>query len=567
MFKKIISIALILALVFAGGFWTAKQLVTESEDVDTGPVYSTKPVIKEDISVGVNTSGQLNASDNGRIRVPDYDDWEHDIYDIQLKVEEYLAEEGDSVVKGQKLIRLSSTNLLEKIEKFEDELSNEQERLSSMFGIKKSEIDSINPYDGIIIKAPIAGKITNLSAEEGLELKSSLIAKIVDTNKLIIEFKVTKPEFEKIKEGQKVKLNYTGFEGYYDGEITSLNENPVPDEGEGYGTTYVYWGEIEADNPGLIQPGMEMLISTLNGDNFDTTFYNKGKVESYGDEKNVNNVMATEDNKAIVTEVYVKDNAVVEEGDPLIKLASASVLNTIERSIERIDMYKTSIEKAYEIKDNLFVTAPMDGIISKWDNVSGDDLWGSQSIGSVFNPNDMIVYAQVDDLDVINIKQDSKVVVTIDALPNEKFEGVVKRISQNRTENGIIKYSVEIRVSGSGKLREGMQANCFIDAGHSEDTLLIPIEAVYEDEGKPTVDVLKEDGTVEKVKIKDGLMNDMYVEVVEGLEEGQLVVTGSSSDILPSEHIKGDDTLMPTENKGDDENKGIDKNGDSNKSE
>ena len=325
------------------------------------------------------------------------------------------------------------------------------------------------------IKAPIAGKITNLSAEEGRELSSSLIAKIVDTNKLIIEFKVTKPEFEKIKEGKKVKLNYSGFEGQYDGEITSLNENAVPNEGEGYGTTYVYWGEIEADNPGLIQPGMEMSISTVNGDVLDTTFYYKGKVESYGDERNVNNVMAIEDSKAIVTEVYVKDNAIVEEGDPLIKLASASVLNTIEYYLEEIDRYKTNIEKANEIQNNLFVTAPMNGVISEWRNVAGEQLWDGRDIGSVFNPKDMIIYAQVDDLDIVYINQDSKVAVTIDALPGEKFEGVVKRISQDRNDNGIIKYSIQIKVSGSGALREGMQAKCFIDAVHSEDTLLIPI--------------------------------------------------------------------------------------------
>ena len=114
MFKKIISIALILALVFVGGYWTAKQLVPSSKDVDTGPVYATKSVIRGDINVGVNTSGQLNASDNGWIRMPQRDDG-YGFYDIQFQIEEYLVEEGDNVVEGQNLVRLSSSNILEKI--------------------------------------------------------------------------------------------------------------------------------------------------------------------------------------------------------------------------------------------------------------------------------------------------------------------------------------------------------------------------------------------------------------------------------------------------------------------
>ena len=58
----------------------------------------------------------------------------------------------------------------------------------------------------------------------------------------------------------------------------------------------------------------------------------------------------------------------------------------------------------------------------------------------------------------------------------------------------------------------------------------------------------------------------MYVEVLEGLKEGQAVVTGSTSDILPSEHIKGDDTIMP-DNTNNNNDKNSDNNNDSKKGE
>jgi hypothetical protein len=44
-------------------------------------------------------------------------------------------------------------------------------------------------------------------------------------------------------------------------------------------------------------------------------------------------------------------------------------------------------------------------------------------------------------------------------------------------------------------------------------------------------------------------MNDMYVEVLSGLEEGQLVVTGSTKDLMPSQSVPESDIILPGTNK------------------
>jgi len=91
----------------------------------------------------------------------------------------------------------------------------------------------------------------------------------------------------------------------------------------------------------------------------------------------------------------------------------------------------------------------------------------------------------------------------------------------------------------------GMNTNCFIDSGESLDTLLVPIEAVFEEDNKQKVEIITEDGTVEVVEIEVGLMNDLQVEVLNGLEEGQLVVTGSTKDLMPSQSVPENDTILP----------------------
>ena len=90
-----------------------------------------------------------------------------------------------------------------------------------------------------------------------------------------------------------------------------------------------------------------------------------------------------------------------------------------------------------------------------------------------------------------------------------------------------------------------MQAHAFIDAGRAENVLLVPLEAIFEEDNTPKVEILNPDGTTKVVPVKLGLMNHRVAEVKSGVEEGELVITGSSADVLPSQHIGSKDTLLP----------------------
>jgi HlyD family secretion protein len=167
----------------------------------------------------------------------------------------------------------------------------------------------------------------------------------------------------------------------------------------------------------------------------------------------------------------------------------------------------------------------------------------------MYNTDEMYIYTNVSDLDVLYIRQDAPVIITVDALPGETFDGKVVRLDQYTDyRDGKTVYNVQIRVEGREGLRPGMNTNCFVDSGESLDTLLVPIEAVFEENGRQKVEVLVGENEVEVVEIEVGLMNDMYVEVLSGLEEGQLVVTGSTSDLMPSQSVPGNDSFLPSTN-------------------
>jgi len=584
MAKKIISLLIVFALVFVGGYYTAIQLIPKSTETNAGPTYATKPVTRGDLKVGVNITGQLNANYGGSVSAPKLEGIEGS---IKFVVEEVFVRENDEVKKDAPIVRLSASNLSEIIEKNNDALEKKYNDLSDI----QKEIDSktaklgkkvnknitsyndVNPSDGIVISSPISGKVTGLKFKSGDSINDYLIATVVNDGVFKIPFMISTEEYTSFKDVKNVKLNYSGFEGFYDGKIVDLNSNPVNEtlkkvnvNGEEYSVqVYVHKGIIEAKNPGLIPVGSSVGIYLDNGASYPATQYS-ATVESYLDQANILTTEKSTDEKIVLaTEIFVKNNELVKAGQAIVRIAGTGVTQSIEDDItaikaeyeklktktDEIDTVKKSIANLMDFSSKLLVTATMDGIVA-WQKYNVGDTFEATAassqwdmeVVSLYNSSQMSIYTEVSDLDVNYVQMGAKVDITVDALPGKTFEGTVDRMYQQNRE-GKISYQVNISVVGGEGLKPGMNTNCFIDAGESLDTLLVPIEAVFEEDFKQKVEVLKEDGTVEAVEIEIGLMNDRFVEVLSGLEEGQQVVTGSSGDLMPSQTVDKSNSIIP----------------------
>lgn len=597
MYKKIISVVVVLAIVFSGGIFTAKLLAPDTSQVSTGPRYSTKPVEKGDIVQGVNITGQLNGNWGGSITAPKPEgvtDSNGASVSVTYTVEEVFVSPNQMIKKGDNLVRLSASNLgdilenlTESIQKKQEEIQKKNEEIEKMtvdlgkyLNKDITDINQVNPYEGIVFNAPIRGRLTELNVEEGEVIEKNTIATIVDDSKVKISFKVNSYEYSSIKEGQKVLMQYrrvlegggsqTAFDGFYGGVIKKLSANQVPSSD---GITYVHSGTIEADNPGLVQPGMIAAVYLDSSGFPGTGFSYNGTVDSFVNEKKVSlslsGVSWGEDSNVVATDVYVSENEFVEEGDLLARIAGSDVTKKIEEDVNAIktkyediskinedieDIYE-KIDKVSELTTKLMVTAPADGMVSYVNYKVGDTIQASDSsdqwslqLMDMYNTNEMYIYTKVSDLDVLYIRQDAPVDVTVDALPGEKFEGTVMSFDQYTDREGKTVYNVQIKVEGREGLRPGMNTNCFVNSGEAFGTLLVPIEAVFEENGIQKVEILNADNQPEVVEIEAGLMNDKYVEVLSGLEEGQLVVTGSTEDLMPSQSVPENDSLLPSTN-------------------
>jgi HlyD family secretion protein len=510
MYKKIISIAIVLGLVFFGGYLTAKWLIPKDTEASAGPRYSTKAVERGDIKQGVNLSGQLSGNWGGSITAPRPEgitDSNGMSVSVTYTVEEVFVEPNQMIKKGDNLVRLSAVNLGDILTELTDSIQKKQEdiqakisNLEKILNKDVTDISQVNAYDGIVFRAPIRGRITELSVEEGEKVENFNIATIVDDSMVKISFKVNTYEFESLKEGQKVLLQYRkttehgsqlAFDGFYPGTIKKLNKNKVPN-----GMTYVHTGTIEAENPGLVQPGMTVSIYTENNGIPVTALSYTGEVNSFVNEKKVtySYLHGGENSNVIATEVYVSTNEFVEEGDLLVRIAGSDVTQLIQNDIDEITNAYKEIENIYrridkisELTSKLMVTAPTDGMVAYVNYRVGDQITANEQsdqwslmLMDVYNTDEMYIYTNASDLDVLYIAQDAPVIVTVDALPGETFDGKVMSLdSYTDYRTGETVYNVQIRVEGREGLRPGMNTNCFVDSGESLDTLLIPMDFIH----------------------------------------------------------------------------------------
>ncbi len=121
-------------------------------------------------------------------------------------------------------------------------------------------------------------------------------------------------------------------------------------------------------------------------------------------------------------------------------------------------------------------------------------------------------------------------IITVDALPGQRFMGTVGRIaplpdSASMWMNPDLKvYNSDVYLEDESEaLRTGMSCKVNIVVAQYEDAVYVPVQAVIRVVGQPTVYIVKEDGTTEERSVEIGLDDNKMVVVDSGLEEGEVV--------------------------------------------
>jgi len=174
------------------------------------------------------------------------------------------------------------------------------------------------------------------------------------------------------------------------------------------------------------------------------------------------------------------------------------------------------------------IRAPIDGVVSERLVKIGNTIAVNTPMFRVTDLDPIVSYLHVPEKEFGKIEPDQPVFISIDALPGERFRGVVERISPVvDAGTGTFKVTVEVDEEDTA-LKPGMFGRLDIVYDSRPARLLVPRPAVVETESGPAVYVVH-DGVVERRDVETGIAWQNHLEIVSGVEESeQVVVVGQS---------------------------------------
>ena len=188
--------------------------------------------------------------------------------------------------------------------------------------------------------------------------------------------------------------------------------------------------------------------------------------------------------------------------------------------------FKVSKTSYDNLVENTILRSPVSGVITARNYDVGDMYSMSSPVYTVQQITPVKLLVAVSETDYTRISKGDKCVITADALPGESFKGSVVRIYPVIDPSSHT-FNVEVQVpNANARLRPGMYARVSLNMGDTE-SIVIPDAAIVKQQGsgQRTVFVLKDDDTAEVRLVTLGKFFDGQYEVLEGLSEGDRVVS------------------------------------------
>lgn len=235
-----------------------------------------------------------------------------------------------------------------------------------------------------------------------------------------------------------------------------------------------------------------------------------------------------------------------------------------DQAIMTVNQRKESVRKAETNLGYATITSPIDGIVLSKEVEEGQTVASSFNTPTLFtiaqDLTQMRVIAKVDEADIGEVREGQRVSFTVDAFPNDTFDGVVAQVRQEATtESNVVTYEVVITAPNDDlKLKPGLTANVTIFTLELNDVIYIPNKALrftpnpeLLNDGEEIVDCqaqskvwVKENNKYKAIAVSAGTTNGMLTEVTHGLSVGQKIITDIDGGIT-EEEPKPTNPFMP----------------------
>ena len=504
--KKLVAVLVVLVLLIALFAPKGKKKAVSAETQ-----YTTVSPENRDITNVYSASGTLSAANAYTVKP-------------LVKGEVLTAdfEVGDTVEKGDVLYTIDSSDVISGVEKAALNLNQAQ----------RSYDDAV---DAQYIRTDIGGTVASFKVRVGdIVTAGQEVAAIRDDTTLLLslEFPAADAANFTVGQGAEVLLDST-FEAI-GGTVQSVSGADTLSNGN----LLVRTVTIAVKNTGNLTAA-QAATATING----VSALSSARF-SYQREQTV-----TAQQNGIVSALCVKEGAQVSADTALIQLSGDNLTKQVQNASDSLRSAELSVEDTQKQVDDYTITAPISGTIISKDVKVGDTVGTSASsvetMCVIYDMSYLEMTLNVDELEILSIKEGQEATITADAIPNQTFRGVVTSVSKSgTTTGGTTTYPVTIRIDEMGDLLPGMNATAEIVTESAEDTLSVPNEAIVRGnyvlvtKDSPSAANADDSMTAPEgyvyVKVTTGVSDDDYIAVTSGLQAGDTVAYNSALNISGS---------------------------------
>jgi HlyD family secretion protein len=245
--------------------------------------------------------------------------------------------------------------------------------------------------------------------------------------------------------------------------------------------------------------------------------------------------------KGFIAEQEVEDARKEYENSKIQLQLAKKQLWVVLGGEENVDIENFNLD--LEGAENITLKSTINGMVTSINVEEGEMITsGTQALGgggtgimTVADMSEMIVKANINEVDVGKLQKEQKVEIGFDAIRGKVYQGKVRRISPSGTEEeNLVVYPVEVEILDSdARIRPGMTADLDIIIGEADNVICIPKQAVINREGKTMV-LLREQGKFVPKPVITGLDDNVKIEIKKGVDDGDTLLIPQGQEGLGS---------------------------------
>ena len=261
--------------------------------------------------------------------------------------------------------------------------------------------------------------------------------------------------------------------------------------------------------------------------------------------------------EAKLDQAKVEEQRTIQKSNTLVESAEGTVLRRTEglkAQQERLVLYKEQLAKSE-------MRAPQDGLViyarssSRYNDTyikEGALIRKGYSVIDLPDISELMAVVQVHESFVRHIKTGQKAVVRIDSLPDWEFQGVVRHVAptpdaRRKYYENISVYDTHVWIQDENSqlpedLKPGVSAKAEIIVAELNDVMMVPVQSVTTYKGQKVVQVKRGENVV-VVPVKTGQFNNRFIEIKDGLKEGDQVSLAPNID--ENSETQGDRSPSP----------------------